>query len=182
MHHLSEQEQIRRQKLEDLQKLGIEPYPSELFDVNFYAQEILDNYHPELNNFQEVSLAGRLMSIRVKGKASFAELQDASGRIQLYINRDEICPGEDKELYNTVFKKLMDLGDFVGVTGRVFVTMVGETSVHVTGLTLLSKTLRPLPVVKERVDEATGEKVTYDAFTDPEARYRQRYVDLVVNP
>ncbi|WP_324671809.1 lysine--tRNA ligase [Hymenobacter sp. GOD-10R] len=182
MHHLSEQEQIRRQKLEDLQNLGIEPYPSELFDVNFYAQEILDNYHPELNNFQEVSLAGRLMSIRVKGKASFAELQDASGRIQLYINRDEICPGEDKELYNTVFKKLMDLGDFVGITGRVFVTMVGETSIHVTGLTLLSKSLRPLPVVKERVDEATGEKITYDAFSDPEQRYRQRYVDLVVNP
>ncbi|OUJ73243.1 lysine--tRNA ligase [Hymenobacter crusticola] len=182
MHHLSEQEQIRRQKLEELQNLGIEPYPSELFDVNFYAQEILDNYHPELNNFQDVSLAGRLMSIRVKGKASFAELQDASGRIQLYINRDEICPGEDKELYNTVFKKLMDLGDFVGVTGRVFKTMVGETSVHVTGITLLSKALRPLPVVKERVDEATGEKITYDAFTDSEQRYRQRYVDLVVNP
>jgi len=182
MHHLSEQEQIRRQKLEELQKLGIEPYPSELFDVNFYTQEILDNYHPELNNFQEVSLAGRLMSIRVKGKASFAELQDASGRIQLYINRDEICPGEDKELYNTVFKKLLDLGDFVGVTGRVFVTMVGETSIHVTGFKLLSKSLRPLPVVKERVDEATGEKITYDAFTDPEQRYRQRYVDLVVNP
>ncbi|PJJ59094.1 lysine--tRNA ligase [Hymenobacter chitinivorans] len=182
MQHLSEQEQIRRQKLEELQKLGIEPYPSELFDVNFYAQEILDNYHPELNNFQEVSLAGRLMSVRVKGKASFAELQDASGRIQLYINRDEICPGEDKEFYNTVFKKLLDLGDFIGVKGRVFVTMVGETSIHVTGLTVLSKSLRPLPVVKERVDEATGEKITYDAFTDPEARYRQRYVDLVVNP
>jgi len=182
MHHLSEQEQIRRQKLEELQKLGIEAYPSELFDVNFYAQEILDNYHPELNNFQEVSLAGRLMSIRVKGKASFAELQDASGRIQLYINRDEICPGEDKELYNTVFKKLLDLGDFVGVTGHVFKTMVGETSVHVTGFKVLSKALRPLPVVKERVDEATGEKITYDAFTDPEQRYRQRYVDLVVNP
>jgi lysyl-tRNA synthetase class 2 len=182
MQHLSEQEIIRRQKLEELQKLGIEPYPSELFDVNFYAQEIHDNYHAELNNFQDVSLAGRLMSIRVKGKASFAELQDASGRIQLYINRDEICPGEDKELYNTVFKKLLDLGDFVGVKGRVFKTMVGETSVHVTSLTVLSKSLRPLPVVKERVDEVTGEKTVYDAFTDPEQRYRQRYVDLVVNP
>jgi len=182
MQHLSEQEIIRRQKLEELQKLGIEPYPSELFDVNFYAQEIHDNYHPELNNFQNVSLAGRLMSIRVKGKASFAELQDASGRIQLYINRDEICPGEDKELYNTVFKKLLDLGDFIGVKGHVFKTMVGETSVHVTGLTVLSKSLRPLPVVKERVDEVTGEKTVYDAFTDPEQRYRQRYVDLVVNP
>ncbi|OON68704.1 lysine--tRNA ligase [Hymenobacter sp. CRA2] len=182
MHHLSEQEIIRRNKLDELQKLGIEPYPSELFDVNFYAQEIHDNYHPELNNFQEVSLAGRLMSIRVKGKASFAELQDASGRIQLYINRDEICPGEDKELYNTVFKRLIDLGDFVGVTGRVFKTMVGETSIHVTGFKLLSKALRPLPVVKERKDEATGETIVYDAFTDPEQRYRQRYVDLVVNP
>ncbi|QJX47643.1 lysine--tRNA ligase [Hymenobacter taeanensis] len=182
MQHLSEQELIRRNKLEELQKLGIEPYPSELYEVNFYAQEILDNYHVELNNFQDVSLAGRLMSIRVKGKASFAELQDASGRIQLYINRDEICPGEDKELYNTVFKKLVDLGDFVGVKGHVFKTMVGETSIHVTGFTLLSKSLRPLPVVKERVDEATGEKITYDAFTDPEQRYRQRYVDLVVNP
>ncbi|WP_019947696.1 lysine--tRNA ligase [Hymenobacter aerophilus] len=182
MQHLSEQEIIRRNKLTELQQLGIEPYPSELFDVNFYAQEILDNYHVELNNFQDVRLAGRLMSVRVKGKASFAELQDASGRIQLYINRDEICPGDDKELYNTVFKKLLDLGDFIGVTGRVFKTMVGETSVHVTGLTVLSKALRPLPVVKERVDEATGEKITYDAFTDPEQRYRQRYVDLVVNP
>ncbi|UYZ57380.1 lysine--tRNA ligase [Hymenobacter latericus] len=182
MHHLSEQELIRRQKLDELQKLGIEPYPSELFDVNFYAQEIHDNYHPELNNFQEVRMAGRLMSVRVKGKASFAELQDASGRIQLYINRDEICPGEDKELYNTVFKKLLDLGDFIAVEGRVFKTMVGETSVHVTSFKLLSKALRPLPVVKERVDEATGEKITYDAFTDPEQRYRQRYVDLVVNP
>ncbi|MCC2547832.1 lysine--tRNA ligase [Hymenobacter sp. BT175] len=181
MHHLSEQEQIRRNKLVELEKAGVQPYPSELFDVTFYAQEILDNYHPELNNFQEVSLAGRLMSVRVKGKASFAELQDASGRIQLYINRDEICPGEDKELYNTVFKKLIDLGDFVGVKGHVFKTMVGETSIHVKELTFLSKSLRPLPVVKETVDEQ-GNKTTYDAFTDPEQRYRQRYVDLVVNP
>jgi lysyl-tRNA synthetase class 2 len=182
MHHLSEQEQLRRQKLAQLQEIGIEPYPSELFDVNFSAQEILDNYRPELNNFQEVSLAGRLMSSRVMGKASFAELMDSSGRIQLYINRDEICPGEDKTLYNTVFKKLLDLGDFIGVKGRVFTTQVGEISVHVTELKLLAKALRPLPVVKTRKDEATGEEVTYDAFTDPEQRYRQRYVDLVVNP
>ncbi|GAA4373418.1 lysine--tRNA ligase [Hymenobacter koreensis] len=181
MHHLSEQELIRRQKLDELQQLGIEPYPSELFDVNFYAKEIHDNYHPELNNFQDVSLAGRLMSVRIKGKASFAELQDASGRIQLYINRDEICPGEDKELYNTVFKKLLDLGDFIGVKGHVFKTMVGETSIHVTGFTLLSKALRPLPVVRETTDEQ-GNKVRYDEVTDPEFRYRQRYVDLVVNP
>ena len=182
MHHLSEQELQRRHKLEELEKLGIEAYPSALFDVTFYAKEIQDNYHPELNNFQEVTLAGRLMSQRVMGKASFAELMDTSGRIQLYVNRDEICPGEDKELYNTVFKKLLDLGDFIGVKGRVFKTQVGETSVHVTELKLLSKALRPLPVVKEKVDEATGEKVTYDAFTDPEQRYRQRYVDLAVNP
>ncbi|GAB2474098.1 lysine--tRNA ligase [Hymenobacter qilianensis] len=176
MHHLSEQEQQRRHKLDELHKLGIEPYPSELFDVNFSAQEIHDNYHVELNNFQEVSLAGRIMSQRVMGKASFAELMDSSGRIQLYINRDEICPGEDKELYNTVFKKLIDLGDFVGVKGRVFKTQVGETSVHVTEFKLLSKALRPLPVVKEKDGQI------YDAFTDPEQRYRQRYVDMVVNP
>lgn len=182
MQHLSEQEQIRRSKLDELRKLGIDPYPSELFDVNFYAKEIQDNYHPELNNFQEVSLAGRLMSVRVMGKASFAELMDASGRIQLYVNRDEICPGEDKTLYNAVFKKLLDLGDFIGVKGYVFKTQVGETSIHVKELVLLSKALHPLPVVREAVDEATGEKKTYDAFTDPEARYRQRYVDLVVNP
>ncbi|MBC6607219.1 lysine--tRNA ligase [Hymenobacter sp. BT188] len=176
MHHLSEQEQQRRHKLDELHKLGIEPYPSELFDVNFSAQEIVDNYHVELNNFQEVALAGRIMSQRVMGKASFAELMDSSGRIQLYINRDEICPGEDKELYNTVFKKLIDLGDFVGVKGRVFKTQVGETSVHVTEFKLLSKALRPLPVVKEKDGQI------YDAFTDPEQRYRQRYVDMVVNP
>jgi lysyl-tRNA synthetase class 2 len=182
MHHLSEQEQLRRQKLTQLQEIGVEPYPSELYDVTFYAQEILDNYRPELNNFQEVSLAGRLMSSRVMGKASFAELMDSSGRIQLYINRDEIAPGEDKTLYNTVFKKLLDLGDFIGVKGHVFTTQVGEISVHVTELKLLAKSLRPLPVVKTKKDEVTGEEVVYDSFTDPEQRYRQRYVDMVVNP
>ena len=179
---MSEQEILRRRKLDELAALGIEAYPSDLFDVTFYAKEIQDNYHVELNNFQDVALAGRLMSQRVMGKASFAELMDTSGRIQLYVNRDEICPGEDKTLYNVLFKKLLDLGDFVGVTGRVFKTQVGETSVHITGLKLLAKALRPLPVVKEKVDEATGEKVTYDAFTDPEQRYRMRYVDLAVNP
>ena len=181
MHHLSEQEQLRRQKLTELQKLGIEPYPSELFDVNFYAEEIQDNYRPELENFQDVRLAGRIMSVRVMGKASFAELMDTTGRIQLYVNRDEICPGENKDLYNTVFKKLVDLGDFVGVQGYVFKTQVGETTVHVKEFTMLAKSLHPLPVVKEAEDEQ-GNKVTYDAFTDPEQRYRQRYVDLVVNP
>ena len=179
---LSEQEILRRNKLDELRALGIEPYPSELFEVNFSAQEIHDNYHPELNNFQDVALAGRLMSVRVMGKASFAELMDSSGRIQLYVNRDEICPGEDKTLYNNVFKKLLDLGDFIGVKGHVFKTQVGETSIHVTDLKLLAKALRPLPVVKEKIDEATGEKTVYDAFTDPEQRYRQRYVDMVVNP
>ena len=182
MQHLSEQEIQRRQKLEELERLGIEAYPSELYDVTFYAKEIQDNYHPELNNFQEVTLAGRLMSSRVMGKASFAELMDTSGRIQLYINRDEICPGEDKTLYNVVFKKMLDLGDFIGVKGHVFKTQVGETSIHVTELKLLAKALRPLPVVKTYKNEATGEVTTYDAFTDPEQRYRQRYVDLVVNP
>jgi len=181
MQHLSEQEQLRRHKLAELQKLGIEPYPSELFDVSFYAEEIQDNYRPELENFQDVSLAGRIMSVRVMGKASFAELMDTTGRIQLYINRDEICPGENKDLYNVVFKKLVDLGDFVGVKGHVFKTQVGETSIHVKEFTLLAKSLHPLPVVKETVDE-DGNKTTYDAFTDPEQRYRQRYVDLVVNP
>jgi lysyl-tRNA synthetase class 2 len=182
MHHLSEQEILRRHKLDELKALGIDPYPSELFDVNFSAQEIHDNYHPELNNFQEVSLAGRLMSVRVMGKASFAELMDSSGRIQLYVNRDEICPGEDKTLYNNVFRKLLDLGDFIGVKGHVFKTQVGETSIHVTELKVLAKSLRPLPVVKTKKDEVTGEEITYDAFTDPEQRYRQRYVDMVVNP
>jgi lysyl-tRNA synthetase class 2 len=182
MHHLSEQEILRRHKLDELKALGIDPYPSELFDVNFSAQEIHDNYLPELNNFQEVALAGRLMSVRVMGKASFAELMDSSGRIQLYVNRDEICPGEDKTLYNSVFKKLLDLGDFIGVKGHVFKTQVGETSIHVTELKVLAKSLRPLPVVKTKKDEVTGEEVTYDAFTDPEQRYRQRYVDMVVNP
>ena len=182
MIHLSEQELQRRHKLEELEKLGIDPYPSESYDVTFYAKEIQENYHPELNNFQEVTLAGRLMSSRVMGKASFAELMDTSGRIQLYVNRDEICPGEDKTLYNVVFKKLLDLGDFIGVKGRVFKTQVGETSIHVTEMKLLAKALRPLPVVKTQKDEVTGEVTTYDAFTDPEQRYRQRYVDMVVNP
>ena len=174
---LSEQEIVRRENLQKIIELGINPYPPEGWDVNAHAKEILEQYDPEKNNFQEVSLAGRLMARRIMGKASFAVLQDESGRIQLYINRDEICPGEDKTLYNTVFKKLLDLGDIIGVKGRVFKTKTGETSVHVNELKLLSKSLRPLPVVKR--DE---EGNVYDAFTDPELRYRQRYVDLIVNP
>jgi lysyl-tRNA synthetase class 2 len=179
--HLSEQEIRRRHEREELEKMGINPYPSELFEVNAFAQEIKEKYTPEQNNYQEVALAGRLMSRRIMGKASFAELMDSSGRIQIYVSRDDIAPDEDKDLYNTVFKKMLDIGDFIGIKGYVFITKVGEISVHVTELKLLSKSLKPLPIVKEVVDEQ-GNKTTYDAFTDPELRYRQRYVDLVVNP
>jgi lysyl-tRNA synthetase class 2 len=179
--HLSEQEIRRRHEREQLQNLGINPYPSELFPVSAFAREIKENYNPEINNYQDVNLAGRLMSRRVMGKASFAELMDSSGRIQIYVSRDDIAPDEDKSLYNEVFKKMLDIGDFIGIRGYVFITKVGEISVHVKELKLLSKSLRPLPIVKEAEDEQ-GNKVTYDAFTDPELRYRQRYVDLIVNP
>jgi lysyl-tRNA synthetase, class II len=178
---LSEQEIIRRQSKEELEKLGINPYPAELFEVNVSAREIHDNFDPEKKNYQQVSLAGRIMSRRIMGSAAFAELQDESGRIQIYLRRDDLCPGEDKTLYNIVFKKHIDIGDIVGVKGFGFKTQTGETSVHVTNLTILAKSLRPLPVVKETVDEV-GKVVRHDAFTDPEQRYRQRYVDLVVNP
>ena len=173
---LSEQEQERREALEELNKLGINPYPAEEFEVNATAQAIKEDFSEEEKNFQEVSLAGRLMTKRIMGKASFAVIQDQSGKIQLYLNRDEICPGEDKTMYNTVFKKLMDIGDIVGVKGFAFTTKTGETTVHVKELKLLSKSLRPLPIVKEKEGEV------YDAFRDPEQRYRQRYVDLIVNP
>jgi lysyl-tRNA synthetase class 2 len=175
---LSEQEVIRRQKLDQLRELGINPYPAELFDVNTTSKQILDNYKGEENasKFKNISIAGRIMMIRDMGKASFAVLQDSVGKIQLYINRDEICPGEDKTLYNKVYKKLTDIGDIVGVKGYVFTTKTGETSIHVQEFTFLSKALRPLPIVKEKDGEV------YDAFNDPELRYRQRYVDLIVNP
>ncbi|MEK6548010.1 MAG: lysine--tRNA ligase [Bacteroidota bacterium] len=173
---LSEQEQLRRQKRQELMAMGIDPYPAAEYPVNVHSAEILTNYSPEKGNYQEVVLAGRLMGFRIMGNASFAELQDAGGRIQLYFRRDDLCPGEDKTLYNTVFKKLLDIGDIVGVKGYAFTTQVGEISVHVQEFTLLSKALRPLPVVKE------AEGQTYDAFSDPEMRYRQRYVDLIVNP
>ena len=173
---LSEQELIRRNSLAKLRELGIEPYPAEEYPVNAKAVEIKAEFEPEKNNFQDVVLAGRIMSRRIMGKASFAELQDDTGRVQLYVNRDEICPGEDKTLYNEVFKKLTDIGDFIGVKGFAFTTQMGEKSVHVKEFVVLSKSLRPLPVVKEK------DGVVYDAFTDPEQRYRQRYVDLVVNP
>lgn len=173
---LSEQEQIRRQSLDELRKLGIDPYPAAMFPVNVNTKEIALNYSAESNNFQDVALAGRLMGKRIMGSASFAELQDEKGRIQLYFKRDELCPGDDKTLYNTVFKKLLDIGDIIGVRGYVFVTQMGEISIHVQEMTLLSKSLRPLPIVKEK------DGTVYDAVTDPEFRYRQRYVDLLVNP
>lgn len=178
MQNLSEQEIVRRENLNKLIEAGINPFPSPTFAITATTAEIKTNYKEgDTITYQDVTLAGRLMSKRIMGKASFAELQDATGRIQLYISRDEICPDEDKTLYNEVFKKWFDLGDIIGVSGRAFYTKVGECSLHVTSLTLLSKSLRPLPVVK--IDE---DGHVHDAFTDPEQRYRQRYVDLVVNP
>ena len=171
MNELTEQEQVRRNSLEQLRALGINPYPAALYEVNCNSAEILEQYPKDNTLFQQVSIAGRIM-----GAASFVEIQDHAGRIQLYVKRDEICPGEDKTLYNTVFKRLLDIGDIIGVTGYVFVTQMGETSIHVKSLTVLSKSLRPLPIVKEK------DGVVYDAFSDPELRYRQRYVDLIVNP
>jgi len=173
---LSEQELIRRNSLQKMKDMGIDPYPAAQFPVNVTTTEIKENYNPELNNYEEVVLAGRIMSRRIMGKASFAELQDSTGRLQLYINRDEICPGEDKSLYNDVFKKLLDIGDVIGVKGFAFITQVGELSVHVKEFVVLSKSLRPLPIVKEKDGQL------FDAVTDPEMRYRQRYVDLIVNP
>ena len=178
---LSEQEIVRREKLKELEKLGINPYPAALFEVSTTAKQIHENFENTPDAFKQISLAGRIMSTRIMGNASFAELQDESGRIQVYFRRDDLCPGEDKTLYNTVFKKLLDIGDIIGVSGFVFKTQVGEISVHVTAFTLLSKALRPLPVVKVTKDEQ-GNDVVHDAFTDPEQRYRQRYVDLIVNP
>lgn len=177
----SEQELVRRQSREELMRLGIDPYPAESFDVNVTAEDILRNYEKSKLDYKNISLAGRIMSRRIMGSASFAELQDATGRIQIYLRRDDICPGEDKTLYNTVFKRLLDIGDIVGVRGYVFTTQTGEISVHVTELKVLTKSLRPLPIVKTTEDE-TGNVKTYDAFSDPEQRYRQRYVDLIVNP
>jgi lysyl-tRNA synthetase class 2 len=174
--NLSEQEQIRRASVDELRKLGINPYPAAEYKTNAFAQDIQDNYSLEKNNFQEVCLAGRMMGRRIMGNASFAELMDSSGRIQIYFRRDDICPGDDKTMYNTVFKRLLDIGDIIGVKGRVFKTQMGETTVHVDEFTVLSKSIRPLPIVKEK------DGVQFDAITDPEMRYRQRYVDLIVNP
>lgn len=175
--HLSEQEIIRREKLEELKKLGVDPYPAPLYPVNETARHIKAGYSEATKEtFSDICIAGRVMSMRDMGKAGFALLQDSTGRIQLYIRRDDICPGEDKTLYNTVWKKLLDIGDIIGVKGFVFITRTGEISVHVREFVLLSKSLRPLPVVKEKEGE------TFDAVTDPEFRYRQRYADLIINP
>jgi len=173
---LSEQEIIRRNKLDEMRKLGIEPYPAALYEVNVNSKEILDNYSQEKNNYQDVSIAGRVMGTRIMGSASFAEIQDEKGRIQIYLKRDDICPGENKDLYNTVFKKMLDIGDIIGVKGYVFTTQMGEISIHVSEFKILCKSIKPLPIVKEK------EGQIFDAFTDPEQRYRQRYVDLIVNP
>jgi lysyl-tRNA synthetase class 2 len=174
---LSEQELLRRQKREDLMKLGIDPYPAEMFEVNVTAEDIHRNYENNKLDYKSISIAGRLMSFRIMGSASFAELQDSTGRIQVYFRRDDLCPDEDKTLYNTVFKKLLDIGDIIGVKGFVFTTQTGEISIHVTEFKILNKSLKPLPVVKRDEDGNI-----YDGFTDPEMRYRQRYVDLIVNP
>jgi len=175
---LSEQELVRREKLAGLQKLGIDAFPAPLYPVNTTSVNIKEHYKGEENkeDFTDVCIAGRLMSIRDMGKASFAVIQDSAGKIQIYIKRDEICTGEDKTMYDQVWKKLLDIGDIIGVKGYVFTTKTGETSIHVKEFTLLTKSLKPLPVVKE------AEGQTYDAVTDPEFRYRQRYADLVVNP
>ncbi len=173
---LSEQEQLRRASLAALRELGINPYPAERYEVTATAREIAENFSPEKGNYQNVSVAGRIMSRRIMGSASFFELQDSTGRIQIYIRRDDVCPEGDTTLYNTVFKKLLDIGDFVGVEGFAFLTNTGELSVHCRRFTVISKSVRPLPVVKQKDGQ------TFDALTDPEVRYRQRYVDLVVNP
>ena len=173
---LNEQEIIRRNSLNALRELGINPYPAAEYKVNTDTQAIKDGYDPEKGNFDDVVIAGRIMSRRIMGAASFMELQDEKGRIQVYVKRDEICPGEDKTMYNTVFKKLLDIGDIVGIKGFAFITQTGQLSVHVKELTLLSKSLRVLPIVKEQDGKV------FDAFADPELRYRMRYVDLIVNP
>ena len=176
MQKLSEQEQVRREALQELRNLGIDPYPASTFDVNATASEILENFPEDNSLYQDIQIAGRIMSRRIMGSASFAELQDESGRIQIYFNRDEICPGEDKTMYNTVFKRLTDIGDIIGVKGFVFTTRMGEVTIHVKEFSILCKSLRPLPIVKEKDGKV------YDAFTDPEQRYRQRHLDLIVNP
>jgi lysyl-tRNA synthetase class 2 len=174
--HLSDQEIIRREKLKQLEELGIDPYPAAMFEVNVNSHQILSGYNDAEKNFQDVRIAGRLMSIAPKGKVTFAKIQDEKGKIQLYLSIDNLCPGEDKTLYEKVVLHLLDIGDFIGVRGEVFITRTGEITIRAKELKLLSKALRPLPIVKMKDGEI------FDAFNDPEQRYRQRYVDLVVNP
>ena len=174
--NLSEQEIQRRASLQALRDLGIDPYPAAQYHVNATTAQIAAEFDPEKGNFAEVTIAGRMMSRRIMGSASFFEIQDHTGRIQVYIRRDEVCPEGDTTLYNTVFKKLLDIGDIIGVKGFVFITQTGELSIHCKEFTILSKSIRPLPIVKEKDGQV------FDAFTDPEQRYRQRYVDLIVNP
>ena len=176
-YELNEQELGRRESLKKLRELGINPYPAPLYPVNTTTVEIAEGFRPEEGNFADVCIAGRIMSRRIMGAASFMELQDHAGRIQVYVKRDEICPGEDKTLYNTVFKKLLDIGDIVGIKGFAFFTQTGQLSIHAKSLTVLSKSLRVLPIVKTDADGTV-----HDGFADPELRYRQRYVDLIVNP
>jgi len=173
---LSEQEIARRNSLNEIRALGIDPYPAAEYPTNAFSDDILANFRDEEETPREVCVAGRMMGRRVMGKATFLELLDSRGRIQIYISRDEICPEEDKTTYNSLVKKLLDLGDFVGVKGYVFRTKTGEISVHAREITLLSKSLKPLPMPKEKDGEV------FDAFSDPELRYRRRYIDLVVNP
>ncbi|MBQ5752516.1 MAG: lysine--tRNA ligase, partial [Bacteroidaceae bacterium] len=171
---LSEQEIVRREALAELRNIGIEPYPAAEYPTNAFSTDILAEFNDE-DEPREVCIAGRMMSRRVMGKASFIELQDSKGRIQVYITRDDICPGENKDGYNVLFKRLLDIGDFIGIKGTVFRTQTGEVTVHAKEMTFLSKSIRPLPIVKYK------DGVAYDRFEDPELRYRQRYVDLVVN-
>ncbi|MEZ7875015.1 MAG: lysine--tRNA ligase [Bacteroidales bacterium] len=173
---LSEQEIIRRDSLKAMRELGIDPYPAAAYEVNITTSQIKEQYNPEEGNLKDISIAGRIMTRRIMGAAAFMEIQDEKGRIQVYLKRDEICPGEDKTMYNTVFKKLLDIGDIVGIKGYAFITQAGELSIHAKELSVLSKSLRVLPIVKEK----DGQK--YDEFSDPELRYRMRYVDLIVNP
>ena len=179
--NLSEQEEQRRKSREEIIELGIDPYPSDTFDINTNSQEIKDDFDEKKKNLQDVSISGRIMSRRVMGSASFAEIQDSKGKIQIYVRRDDICDGEDKTLYNTIFKKKLDLGDIIGITGYVFKTQMGETTIHVTSLKVLSKSVRPLPVVKESTDEK-GDSTKHDVFSNKELKYRRRYIDLIVNP
>jgi len=173
---LSEQEHLRLESLEELRKLGVNPYPAAEYKINVTTTGIKENFKTDKKKYQDISIAGRLMSRRIMGNASFAEIQDDKGRIQIYLRRDDICPGDDKTLYNTIFKKLLDIGDFVGVKGFVFITKMGEITIHVKEITVLSKSIHPLPIVKEKDGKM------YDEVTDPEFRYRQRYVDLIINP